>query len=67
MFGVGHYLNGGLLHGLVTFSVGILLAILYMLLRGNGAASSFVGVATAHALNNAILLYVLATLFPSLA
>ena len=67
VFGVGHYLNGGLLHGLVTFTVGILFAILYMLLRSNGAASSFVGVATAHALHNAILLYVLATLFPSLA
>ncbi len=67
VFGGGHYLNGGPLHGLVTFSVGIVLAALYVVLRRNGPASSFVGVATAHILHNALLLYVLTALFPSLA
>lgn len=67
VFGGGHYLNGGPLHGLVAFSVGIVFASLYVVLRRNGPGSSFVGVATAHILHNAILLYILATIFPSLA
>ncbi|QBB71233.1 CPBP family intramembrane metalloprotease [Pseudolysobacter antarcticus] len=67
VFGGGHYLNGGLLHGLVTFFTGIMLAALYLMLRRNSPASSYVGVVTAHAVHNAILLYVLAAIFPSMA
>jgi hypothetical protein len=67
VFGGSHYLNGGLLHGLVTFFTGIMLAALYLMLRRNGPASSYVGVVTAHAVHNAILLYVLAAIFPSMA
>lgn len=54
LFGLGHYLNGGLVHGTTTLFSGLVFASAYVALRGRGARPAFVAAASAHAVQNAI-------------
>ncbi len=55
LFGCGHYLNGGVAHGLTTFVGGSLFACAYTALRPAGAWPAFVAAASMHATHNGIL------------
>jgi len=65
-FGVGHYLNGGLAHGLCTAMAGALFTAGYMTMRPWGYFPAFWASYVAHALNNLLLLYAVPFVFPSL-
>ncbi len=56
VFGVGHYLNGGLAHGVTTFVGGLVFACAYAALRPTGIGPAFVAAATAHAVQNGLVL-----------
>ena len=56
LWGLGHYLNGGLAHGLVAASSGALLAYVYLRYRSHGLGAAFAITALAHAVNNALVL-----------
>lgn len=58
IFGVGHYLNGGLLHGIGALFGGALFALSYITLRPWGYLPAFSASWIAHALHNALMLYV---------
>lgn len=64
LFGGGHYVNGGLAHGVMTFVGG---AVLYTLVRSQGFWPAFVTASIAHAIHNFVLLFVVAPLFPQWA
>ncbi|MFZ6659119.1 hypothetical protein [Undibacterium sp. TJN19] len=52
VFGLGHYINGGLAHGITALLSGLLLAYVYLLYREQGIGQSFIVTAFAHAINN---------------
>jgi Type II CAAX prenyl endopeptidase Rce1-like len=54
LFGLGHYIGGGLAHGIVTFFGGILLATTYVLVRPLGHVTSIWLTWIVHATHNAI-------------
>ncbi|MDM5181099.1 CPBP family glutamic-type intramembrane protease [Massilia sp. DJPM01] len=56
LFSIGHYLNGGLMHGLITLVTGAILSTLYLTLRKHGALISSLSVIVAHSLHNLIIL-----------
>jgi hypothetical protein len=66
VFGVGHYLNGGLGHGLCAAIGGALFATGYMTMRPWGYFPAFWASYVAHALNNFLFLYVVPLAFPDL-
>lgn len=66
LFGGGHFANGGIAHGVTTFVAGSVFAFGYVLVRHLGFWMSCVTAAMAHAMHNAILLFVLTPLFPPL-
>lgn len=66
LFGGGHYLNGGIVHGFMTFVGGVVLGFAYMEARTHGFLSAFVTTTTAHAFLNFMLLFVIARAFPHL-
>ncbi|GGC63416.1 CPBP family intramembrane glutamic endopeptidase [Undibacterium terreum] len=66
IFGLGHFLNGGLGHGLLTFCAGLILAYFYLKVREDGPGASYWVTAIAHATNN-LVMCILFTWFPSLA
>jgi membrane protease YdiL (CAAX protease family) len=66
VFGVGHYLNGGLGHGLCAAISGALFATSYVTMRPWGYLPAFWASYVAHALNNFLVLYVAPLAFPSL-
>lgn len=66
VFGVGHYLNGGLGHGLCATIGGALFATGYMAMRPWGYFPAFWASYIAHSLNNFLLLYMVPLAFPSL-
>jgi hypothetical protein len=67
VFGLGHYLNGGIIHGLSAFFGGTVFSFGYVMLRWAGIRPAFIVAATAHAVQNAALLFVIAPLFPEIA
>jgi hypothetical protein len=67
VFGCGHYLNGGLVHGISAFLGGAVFASGYVTVRWVGFWSGFLTAYTAHAVQNAMLLFVIARLVPSWA
>ena len=67
IFGFGHYINGGIGHGLGTLIGGALFALSYVILRPWGYLPAFWASYTAHSLNNMWLLFLLPVIFPSLA
>jgi membrane protease YdiL (CAAX protease family) len=66
LFGAGHYLNGGIVHGFMTFVGGIVLGFAYTVARSCGFLAAFVTTTTAHAFLNFMLLFVIARAFPHL-
>ncbi|WP_313170809.1 CPBP family glutamic-type intramembrane protease [Massilia oculi] len=66
VFGAGHFLAGGLAHGVVTFLTGLVLGYGYMAARPYGFGTAFITAATAHACHNALLLFVIDPLWTSL-
>ena len=67
VFGLGHLLNGGVLHGLSAFIGGTVFSLGYVTFRQVGICPAFIAAATAHAVQNATLLFVIAPLFPEIA
>jgi len=67
LFGGGHYINGGLAHGLTTFCSGLVFAGGYCFSRPNGFLPAVVTASTTHAIHNFILLFVLVRIFPQWA
>jgi hypothetical protein len=59
-FGAGHYLNGGLAHGVCSAIAGTLFATGYMAMRPLGYFPAFWASFVAHALNNFAFLFVIA-------
>lgn len=64
LFGAGHYLNGGLAHGLTTFSGGLVFAFAYVFARPHGFWAAFTSAYTAHIVHNFFLLFVVIRIFP---
>ncbi len=67
LFGIGHFLNGGLAHGLATFTTGLVFASGYVCWRPAGVLPAFVAANTTHATHNFVLLFVLAKIAPEWA
>lgn len=63
LFSGGHYLNGGLAHGLTTLSGGLVFAFAYVFARPHGFWAAFISACTAHAVHNFFLLFVAIRLF----
>ncbi|MBC3833299.1 CPBP family intramembrane metalloprotease [Undibacterium amnicola] len=63
LFGGGHYLNGGLAHGLTTLSGGLVFAFAYVFARPHGFWAAFISACTAHIVHNFFLLFVAIRLF----
>ncbi|MES2073912.1 MAG: CPBP family intramembrane glutamic endopeptidase [Pseudomonadota bacterium] len=59
LFGLGHFLNGGLGHGLTTFCAGLVFAALYVNMRDEGPAASYWVTCIAHATNNFCMFFVI--------
>ncbi len=59
-FGAGHYMSGGLAHGVCSATAGALFATGYMAMRPWGYFPAFWASFVAHALNNFIFLFVIA-------
>lgn len=58
VFGAGHYLNGGLGHGICSTISGALFSTGYMAMRACGYLPAFWTSYVAHAINNSLLLFV---------
>ncbi|VXB30130.1 type II CAAX prenyl endopeptidase Rce1 family protein [Massilia sp. 9I] len=56
LFGFGHYVNGGPLHGITSFCTGIVLACAYAALRREGVGPAYVAAASAHAVQNGMVI-----------
>ncbi|NYE63384.1 hypothetical protein FHW58_004614 [Duganella sp. 1224] len=59
VFGAGHYLNGGLAHGVCAAIAGALFATAYLVMRPCGYLPAFWASFVAHAVNNLLLLLIL--------
>ena len=60
LFGLGHYLNGGLGHGITSFAAGLVFAIAYLSFRAQSASTAFACAWCCHASHNLLFLYVIA-------
>ncbi|CDG82970.1 type II CAAX prenyl endopeptidase Rce1 family protein [Janthinobacterium agaricidamnosum] len=58
VWGAGHYLYGGMLHGLVAAASGALLSYIYLRYREPGVALAYSTATIAHACSNALVLIV---------
>lgn len=67
VFACGHYLNGGLAHGVTTFFGGLIFACAYVSMRWAGIAPAALAAATAHAVQNGTVLFVVMPLVPQWA
>ncbi|OYT92306.1 MAG: hypothetical protein CFE43_09495 [Burkholderiales bacterium PBB3] len=67
VFGLGHYVNGGLAHGVASLSTGLVFAGSYLLARPSGIFPAFVAAFTTHAAHNFMLLFVVASFVPQWA
>ena len=66
LFVLGHYLNGGLAHGIVTFLCGAIFARAYWGVRHHGYLPSCWSAYTAHMTHNFLLIFILGPLLPQL-
>ena len=66
VFGLGHYVNGGVLHGISALLAGSLFALSYVTLRPWGYLPAFCASYVAHAAHNGLMLYAVPIIFPSL-
>ncbi len=64
VFGFGHYVNGGLGHGVVSFVGGLVFSYGYIAQRANSFGDAFACAWCAHACHNFIVLYLVMPLFP---
>jgi membrane protease YdiL (CAAX protease family) len=64
LFGLGHYFNGGLAHGICSASAGAIFSCAYLHLRPYGRRAACLASYLAHALNNWLALYIVPTVFP---
>jgi len=62
VFGVGHYVNGGIGHGTTSFLSGLVFSYAYLSFRNQSVGRSFLCAWSSHALHNFLLLYVVAKL-----
>lgn len=67
IFGSGHYVNGGIGHGIGGLIAGVLFTLSYVIMRPWGYLPAFWASYTAHSLNNMLMLYAVPVIFPSLA
>lgn len=65
LFGMGHYLNGGLGHGVCAAVGGALFSTAYLAMRPWGCFPALWASYCAHALNNFLVLYMLPFFFPN--
>ena len=63
-FGLGHYVNGGLGHGAVSFVGGLVFSYAYIAQRANSFGKAFACAWCAHACHNFIVLYIVMPIFP---
>lgn len=66
VFALGHFLNGGLAHGIAALVGGSVFAGAYVIVRAGGYLPSCLSAYTAHMTHNFLLFYVAARLFPEL-
>lgn len=66
VFGLGHYLNGGVLRGISALLGGVLFALSYIIMRPWGYLPAFWASYVAHATHNGLMLYAVPAVFPSL-
>lgn len=59
VFGYGHYVNGGLAHGITTFFGGAIFASAYAALRTAGVWPACIAAGTAHAVQNGIAITII--------
>jgi hypothetical protein len=64
VFGLGHYVNGGLGHGAVSFVGGLVFSYAYIAQRTNSSGKAFACAWCAHACHNFIVLYIVMPNFP---
>lgn len=64
VFGIGYFMNGGPAHGAATFVLGLFLAYGYTAARTYGFWPAVITTVAAHAFHNAVLLLVVAPLWP---
>ncbi|QOY95642.1 CPBP family intramembrane metalloprotease [Massilia sp. UMI-21] len=64
VFGAGHSLTSGLVHGIASFAAGCVFACAYVAMRWAGISASFLAVSSAHAMHKLMLLFVFAPLVP---
>ena len=60
VFGLGHYVNGGLGHGLTSFAAGVVFAIAYLASRARSVPQAFACACCCHASHNFLFLYLIA-------
>ena len=58
VFGLGHFVNGGVVHGIAAFLAGSIFSYGYVRSRHAGAAAAYLAAATAHGVHNAVLLFI---------
>lgn len=66
IFGLFHYINGGLGHGIGTLVGGTLITLSYVIMRPWGYLPAFWASFTTHSLGNMLMLYAVPVIFPSL-
>jgi hypothetical protein len=66
-FALGHYLNGGLAHGISTFFGGAIFSSAYMTMRAYGYWPAYLSSCTAHMTHNCLFLFVVPLLIPKFA
>jgi len=64
MWAIGHYLNGGLAHGVVSLCGGAVFAFIYIRYRNDGIAVAYWATFIAHATHNTLVL-IFADFFPN--
>ena len=60
VFALGHYVNGGLGHGLTSFAAGVVFAAAYLAYRARSVHQAFACAWCCHASHNFLFLYVIA-------
>ncbi|RZJ84303.1 MAG: CPBP family intramembrane metalloprotease [Massilia sp.] len=64
VFGGGHVVNGGLVHGISSFFAGLVFACAYAGMRWSGIGRGFVAAGAAHAVHNMVVIFLIAPLLP---
>ena len=64
VFGFGHYVNGGLGHGVVSFVAGLVFSYGYLSQRANSLGNAYACAWCTHACHNFIVLYIVLPALP---